>query len=139
MGINSITMKAVDEAYNAKDYKALYRMAYDNPMAVYYLKDDAEHGVLDAMHWYAMIFDDGYGVEENIEHAFDLMQESAKCGHPESARELGRMYCAEVYGVQDYDAARYWFKRAVQLGDKEAEGWLKTIEERLAIINGESL
>ena len=38
-----------------------------------------------------------------------------------------------------YDAARYWFERAVQLGDKEAEGWLKTIEEMLAIINGESL
>lgn len=49
------------------------------------------------------------------------------------------MYNSKGYGIQDYDAARYWFKRAVQLGDKEAEGWLKTIEEMLAIINGESL
>lgn len=139
MGMNSITMKEVDEAYNAKDYKTLYRMACGNPMAVYYLKDDAEHGILDAMHWYAMIFDYGYGVEENIEHAFDLMQESAKCGHPESARELGRMYYAEAYGIQDYDAAKYWFERAVQLGDKEAEGWLDRIEELMMVIKGESI
>ena len=49
------------------------------------------------------------------------------------------MYYAEAYGIQDYDAAKYWFERAVQLGDKEAEGWLDRIEELMMVIKGESI
>lgn len=112
-------MNRIDEAYKLKDYQSLHRMAYDDPTAVSYLKNDAEQGILAAKHWYAMLYDDGYGVEENLDTAFKLMKESAECGYPESVRELARMYDAEPYGgFSDHERAVYWYKKALQYGFK---------------------
>lgn len=117
--IKKLTVEEYMEEIHTKDYEALYYFAYQNPECFYYIKEAAKHGDVVAKHWCAMCYDDGYGVEEDLETAFQMMKESAECGFPKSAVELARMYDAETYGHYSDEKAVYWYKKALEYGFKE--------------------
>lgn len=117
--IKKVTIGKYLQETNTRDFETLYYFAYQNPECFYYIKDAAEHGDVAAKHWCAMCYDDGYGVEENLETAFQMMKEAAECGSPKSFVELGRMYDAEVYGHYSHEKAVYWLNKALECGFKE--------------------
>ncbi len=74
-----------------------------------------------AQYIFSKYYEDGFGVDRNIEKAVELCSNSANSGYHMAMTKLGQFY-EEGRGVdQDVNKAIYWYKKAINHDDYGAE------------------
>ena len=87
----------------------------DIPKAITLLKDAAEKGEPDAMHWLATAYTNGVGVEKNATQAALLYEQAALKGHRESQYVMGVMISTGQAGFSaDWGAAMPYFLKSAE-------------------------
>jgi len=84
--------------------------------AMMFLSPLAETGNADAMHRCAIMYQNGLGVVQSEERAFEMMQKSAESGYAIAQHGLGFMYMTGECVDQDYRKAIEWFEKAADQG-----------------------
>lgn len=105
----------------------------DSTEAVRWLTVAAENGVPDAQINLGVMYFNGDGVERQLYQALTWMRQAAKGGNQKAQKAVGRLYMTglETMG-QDLQEARSWISMVAAKGDREAQGWLRQIDQALA-------
>ncbi|MGH9685768.1 MAG: tetratricopeptide repeat protein [Candidatus Acidiferrales bacterium] len=98
---------------------------YDNPPNYVEAKSWFEHGAeggsadgFDDLGW---LYEEGYGVNKDVDKAFSLFNEAAKRGSAEGTYRVGVSYFWGLGVQKDRSAACQWFIRAASSGYPDAE------------------
>ncbi len=107
----SVSTRAQDlseavEAYDADDYTS----------ALPILLTLAEQDDDDAMWYLGKMYDNGWGVEQSDEQAFNWSERSAKLGDADSQWEVGIMYEIGQWVDEDQKKAFEWYLEAAENG-----------------------
>jgi TPR repeat protein len=108
--------------YNAKNRLGeCYYNEKDYINAVYWWKEAAKQGDIEAQNNLGECFYKGQGVKQNYEQAVYWWKEAARQGDEKAQYNLGKCFY-EGQGVeQNYEQAVYWYKKAAELGDENAQ------------------
>lgn len=126
------------DAFNTGNYKKAFLL----------LSKKAKEGSSNAVYNLALMYYNGYGVDQNISKAAELLESAAKAGHIKAEQNVGRIYMqlmnfdkaaqwleknaksgdiqayyllSEIYVEQEkFKKAKYWAKKAIEAGNKEA-------------------
>lgn len=90
------------------------------------LRLEAEAGNADSMFRYGIRLVEGDGVDRDAKLAVTLWTEAAMQGHAPSAAALAGTFRAKVGDADAAEEARYWTRRAAELGDSAAMVTLST-------------
>ncbi len=90
-------------------------------------KKAAEHKNTKALNNLAYLYQKGRGVEQNLKKAEELLLESAKQGDDVACLNLGIMYQTGKNGNTNLSKAKYWYKKAMDGGNRIAAGMYKRI------------
>ena len=90
-------------------------------------KKAAEHKNAKALNNLAYLYQKGRGVEQNLKKAEELLLESAKQGDDVACLNLGIMYQTGKNGNTNLSKAKYWYKKAMDGGNRIAAGMYKRI------------
>lgn len=90
-------------------------------------KKAAEHKNIKALNNLAYLYQKGRGVEQNLKKAEELLLESAKQGDSVACLNLGIMYQTGKNGNANLSKAKYWYKKAMDGGNRIAAGMYKRI------------
>ena len=90
----------------------------DNDQAVYWFRKAAEQGHAWGLLNLAMMYDYGWGVEENDEESLSLQTEAAEQGNLVAILRLAQYYGPDGYRHDDGDdeQALYWYRKAAEHG-----------------------
>ncbi|BBM87217.1 trypsin-like peptidase domain-containing protein [Candidatus Uabimicrobium amorphum] len=61
----------------------------------------------------------GHGVTQNLNKAIELWETSATMGNITAIKKLASVYKSNELGVQNHHRALFWYKKALEAGDKE--------------------
>lgn len=109
------------EAYDADDYSS----------ALPIFQSLADRGDDDAMWYMGQMYDNGRGVEQSDEHAFNWFEQSAELGDADAQWEVGIMYEIGQWVDEDQKKAFEWYLEAAkngrysamnEVGDRYSEG-----------------
>ena len=90
----------------------------------------AENGNANAQYNMGVLYDEGYGVEQDYAQARDWYEKAAAQNYSKAEHNLGIMY-QEGHGVPQSDAkAAEWFKRAAEHGEPAAQNNLAVLYVR---------
>jgi tetratricopeptide (TPR) repeat protein len=129
---------AAFEAMNAGNYKKAFSI----------LDTKAKRGNINATYNLALMYYNGYGVDQNVSKAAELLETAAKAGHKKAIQNVGRIYMqainfekaaewleknakegdigayyllSEIFVTQEkFKKAKYWAKKAIDAGNQEA-------------------
>ncbi|WP_160115543.1 tetratricopeptide repeat protein [Marinobacterium lutimaris] len=76
-----------------------------------------------------ILYDDGLGVEADLEQALAYYREAALAGSRSASYRLGLLYLRDPRMATDIDEARYWLYRAALAGDTDAAALLQGMNE----------
>ena len=81
----------------------------------------------------ALCYENGHGVEQNLNEAIKLYQQSAEKGNAKAQYKMGIFY-KEGQGVEkSYTEAKNWLRKAAVQGYSKAIEELKSIENSMEI------
>ena len=126
----------LDKAADAGYGKALYRRGYlyrtgregktqSDSRARRDYERGKEVGNLNAINGLGVIYDNGEGVPEDNDKAFELYKEAALKGHPSAQYNLGKMYEQGSGTRVDVPEAIKWYKEA---REKNVKGAIEALE-----------
>lgn len=96
--------------------------AGDKAKALAIWEEAAEHGYPKAQHFVAVCYHSGIGTEKDKAKALEWYQKAAAQNYPQSVCYLAHFYAESIAGVErDTDKAVRLWKKAAELGDKEAK------------------
>ena len=80
-------------------------------------------GDAEAQYALSMMYEEGYGVEQDAEQRFFWLKKAAEQGHAEAQYNLGFMYVAIGEQVVEYDSeeAAFWLKKSAKQGHGRAK------------------
>lgn len=81
----------------------------------------AAEGDVDAELELALCYEQGNGVEQDLDMAMKWLRRAAEHEHPEAQFKLGAAYAYGIYVDQDYDEALRWFRLAAKAGQADAQ------------------
>ena len=99
------------KAYEKKDYATALKLW--QPLA--------EEGIAKAKHYLGFMYQNGFGVEQDVEEAVKWYREAARQGHGKAQYNLGVMYEQGQGVLQDYDESVKWYRKAARKGFANAE------------------
>jgi TPR repeat protein len=102
------------QSYLKGDYTAAYREWL--PLA--------ELGDVEAQFNLGVMYDQGAGVDRNLEKAADWYRKAAEKGFIDAQTNIGIMYYHGLGLPRDHDEAAKWFQLAALQGDAEASEYL---------------
>lgn len=79
-----------------------------------------------------ILYDDGLGVDEDLDRALGYYREAALAGSRSAAYRLGLIYLRDPRMATDTEEARYWLSRAALAGDKDAAALLNRLTDKVA-------
>jgi TPR repeat protein len=85
-----------------------------------WIKKAAEQDEPEAQYQLVSLYIHGKGVQEDMAEAYKWLNEAATQGHAKSQLLLGRWYAAGI-APQSYEKSAFWFKKAAEQGDIEAQ------------------
>ena len=94
------------KAYEKKDYATALKLW--QPLA--------EKGVAKAKHYLGFMYQNGFGVEQDVEEAVKWYRAAARQGHAKAQYNLGVMYEKGQGVLQDYEEAVKWYRKAARKG-----------------------
>ena len=80
-----------------------------------------ERGDTRALNAVGLMYQNGQGVEKNLDKAHKLYQQAAAAGDAQALNNLGVMYEGGYGVLRDYDVAANYYQRAANLGYKPAQ------------------
>ena len=108
-----------------KNYYGKNRAAYDYFLAIYYFMKAKERNCADAIGYLGLMYDWGYGFQEDKEEAFEWYEIAAEGGSDFSMRNLADAYYSGLGCSKNYEDAKKWYKKAAELGLEDAKRKLK--------------
>jgi TPR repeat protein len=101
-------------------------VAADRRLALDWYRKAGDAGDPISVYWIGQAYFKGDGVPADPRQGVLLYEKSAAMGFVSAAHDLARIYENGWYGVsKDVEKARVHYRRAAELGDEEAIGWLK--------------
>ena len=101
-------------------------------MAADYYRQAADMGNCDAMVNLGLLYQDGYGVEQNESQAVHWFTQAAQLGDDAAQFNLGLAY-AEGSGVEkNWELAAKWWQRAAAQDNKDATYALEELRQLMA-------
>jgi TPR repeat protein len=94
------------KAYEKKDYATALKLW--QPLA--------EEGIAKAKHYLGFMYQNGYGVEQDLEEAVKWYRKAARQGHGKAQYNLGVMYEKGQGVLQDYEESVKWYRKAARKG-----------------------
>ena len=94
------------EAFHAGNYKKAFTI----------LNTKAKQGNINATYNLSLMYYNGYGVEQNISKAAELLERAAKAGHKKAVQNVGRIYMQTM----NFKKAAQWLKQNAKEGDTQA-------------------
>jgi hypothetical protein len=88
----------------------------------------AEQGLAEAQFEIGMQYLSGAVLEQDLESALDMFNKAANQRHVPALKQLGTMYFQGVGVEKDIVQAHLWFSAADLNGDKDAKGYIPTLE-----------
>lgn len=88
----------------------------------------AEGGDPEAQYWLAARFEDGNGVEQDLDQALRWYRRAADQGHPPALFKLGQLHEQGAGVRRDPHEALRWYKAAAELDNREAIERLEAID-----------
>jgi hypothetical protein len=98
----------------------LYYFNENYTEAIPWLRKAAEQGNSSAQFWLAACYENGYGVNKNIDEAGRWFWMAANQDNIYAQSSLGRLY----YQHKEYSEAVFWFRKAAEQGDQYAQNYL---------------
>ena len=89
----------------------------------------AELGDAEAQYNLGVMYDQGFGVEQDLGKAADWYRKAAEQGFVDAQANLGLMYFHGQGLNKDHQAAAHWLNLAVANGDTESADILKQIQD----------
>lgn len=80
----------------------------------------AAEGDLDAEFDLGVCFEQGSGVEQNLDEALGHFRRAAEGGHAEAQHKMGAAYAYGIHVPQNYDEALAWYRRAAEQDQVDA-------------------
>lgn len=94
----------------------------DEEKVVYWYKKAAENGGIGGLRGVAARYLEGSDVlEQDVPKGIELFERAAQLGDIFSMVQLGKIYASDEYGVKRIKRARYWYERAVEKEDADAQ------------------
>ncbi len=84
-------------------------------------------GNMDAQYFVGLMYLYGDHVEQNSKIAFQYILSAANGSHKQAVFEIAEMYNSGTGISKDKDQARFWYRRAKELGDTRAESRLRRL------------
>ncbi len=123
--------KAADLNYNTSMcsignmyYKGIYGAKDDHPdynLARQWFDDAMKNGYVSANYYLGLMYEMGYGADEDYDKALEYFEKGAEFGDHYSMFEIGNMYLlGYATGKSDYDTALEWFTKSAKLGNEFA-------------------
>ena len=103
---------------------------YDYFRAIHYFMKAKESHCADSIGYLGLMYDWGYGFQENKKEAFEWCEIAAKAGSIFSMRNLGLYYYNGSGCSTDYEKSKEWYRKAASLGDEDAK---KALKEKFGI------
>ena len=97
------------KAYEKKDYAAALKLW--QPLA--------EEGIAKAKHYLGFMYQNGYGVEQDVKEAVKWYRKAARQGYGKAEYNLGVMYEKGQGVLQDYEESVKWYRKL------RGKGWLE--------------
>jgi len=94
------------DALNKGDYKKAFSI----------LDSRFKHGNINATYNLSLMYYKGYGVDQNISKAAQLLEIAAKSGHKKAVQNVGRIYMQ----IMNFDKAAKWLQINAKMGDTGA-------------------
>ncbi len=85
------------------------------------LAKQAAEGDIDAEFDLGVCYEQGAGVEQDLEEATKRFRRAAEAGHAEAQCKLGAAYAYGIQVQQDYDQAIAWYTKAAEQGQADAQ------------------
>lgn len=102
----------------------------DPAEALRWLTVAAEGGVPQAQYNLGLLYFRGDGTERRLFDALSWMRRAAQGGYRPAQKAVGRLYMTGLDTMgQDLQEARTWLGPVAAAGDREAQGWLRQIEQ----------
>lgn len=95
--------------------------------AAYWYKKAADQGHTIAKYNLAICYQNGDGVDKDLEKAFNLVQDAAIENLPIAQTTLGLYYEQGIYVKKDSGNAIYWYKKAIENDDEDAQEHLNNL------------
>lgn len=115
---------------DAQNYLALLYKKTDIKKCIYWLREAAEHGDVEAIQTLAWMYLHGDGVKENYGLAIEWYQKAETQGSTYAMVKLGDIYEGGRYVERNYEIAKVWYWKAARQGDKEAVRRLGNMYEK---------
>ncbi len=113
---------------NINEIYKIGKQKFDNKeydKAVHYLKKAAYKGHVEAIHYLAECYEDGYGVSKDLKKAVELYKKSADAGYAESQYNVAYfLFTGEGVENQDKRKSVYYLKLAVNQDHAKAKSLL---------------
>jgi len=85
------------------------------------LARQAAEGDLDAEYDLAVCYEEGAGIEQDMDEAMKRFRRAAEQGHAGAQNKLGAAYAYGIHVPQDYDEAIKWYEQAAEKGQIDAQ------------------
>lgn len=85
------------------------------------LAQAAAEGDADAEFELSVRYEQGRGVERDMDEALRRLRRAAEENHPHAQYKLGMAYAYGIHVEQDFDEAIAWYRRAAEQGQSEAQ------------------
>lgn len=111
----------------------LYQKGIDSYMngeyesAFYFFQKAANQSYADAQYQLGLMYNQGVGVEKNVNQAKSFFELATKQNHAESAYQLGLLYENSQDETPNYEEARHWYEKAANNDHLEAQYKLATL------------
>lgn len=115
----SLTPVAAQDAAVVEAFDLLLAGDYDGALAM--VSPLAEAGDTDAQHLLGYLYENGLGVEKDLQHAVDLYVAAGTAGQPDAQFALGEMALAGEGVRQSSETALGWYKLAARQGHARAK------------------
>ena len=103
-------------------------VAQDKSQGVDWQVKAAEQGLAESQFDIGMQYLSGAVLEQNLESALDMFNKAANQRHVPAQKQLGTMYFQGVGVEKDLVQAHVWFSAADLSGDRDAKGYIPTLE-----------
>ena len=85
------------------------------------LAKQAAEGDLDAQYDLAVCYEEGAGIDQDMDEAMKRFRRAAEQGHADAQNKLGAAYAYGIHVPQDYDEAVKWYEQAAEKGQVDAQ------------------
>jgi len=104
----------------------------DTTLGANWIGNAAKKNLTSAEYNYAILLNNGWGVEWNPFEAYNYFQRAALDGMPQAEYILGVTHLNDLIVKKDYLIAYQWFKKSSESGFEPASEYLKILEKKIS-------